>query len=59
MELTQEQKLALRLKQVLSEAGLHEIRVYVTPAKEVVWWVVRTDLPEGENVVNFNKEEKA
>lgn len=47
-ELTQEQKLALRLKQVLSEAGLHEIRVYVTPQLEVVWWVVRTDLPEGD-----------
>ena len=51
MTLTQEQKLALRLKQVLSEAGLHEIRVYVTPEKEVAFWVVRTEKPEGENGV--------
>lgn len=46
-ELTQEQKLALRLKQVLSEAGLHEIRVYVTPEKVIEFWVVKTEPVEG------------
>ena len=46
-ELTQEQKLALRLKQVLSEAGLHEIRVYVTPEKVIEFWIVETKSVEG------------
>lgn len=46
-ELTQEQKLALRLKQVLSEAGFHEIRVYVTPEKEIEFWVIDSKKVEG------------
>lgn len=46
-ELTQEQKLALRLKQLLSESGLHEIKVYVTPEKVIEFWIVRTEKPEG------------
>ena len=45
--MTQEEKLALRLKQVLSEAGLHEIRVYVTPEKVIEFWVVKSEKPEG------------
>lgn len=57
MELTQEEKLALRLKQALSEPGLHEIRVYVTPDKEIQFWVVKSEKVEGfakslQNVVN-------
>ncbi len=46
-ELTQTEKLALRLKQILSETGLHEIRVYVTPEKEIAFWVVETKKVEG------------
>lgn len=45
--MTQEEKLALRLKQILSESGLHEIRVYVTPEKEIAFWVVETQPVEG------------
>lgn len=57
MELTQEQKLALRLKQLISEAGLHEITVYITPEKEIQFWVVKSEKVEGltktaQNVVN-------
>lgn len=47
MELTQKQKLSLRLEQVLSEAGLHEIRVYVTPEKAIEFWIVKTESVEG------------
>ena len=46
-ELTQEEKLSLRLKQVLSEAGFHEIRVYVTAEKEIEFWVVDSKKIEG------------
>lgn len=46
--MTQEEKLAARLKQILSEAGLHEIRIYVTPDKVVQFWVVDTRKVEGE-----------
>ncbi len=45
--MTQAEKLALRLKQILSETGLHEIRVYVTPEKEIAFWVVETKPVEG------------
>ena len=45
--LTQEQKLALRLKQIIQEAGLHEIKVYVTPEKVIEFWVVETKEVEG------------
>ena len=46
-DLTQEQKLALRLKDLLKTPGLHKIEVYVTP--ELVWecWFVETKKPEG------------
>lgn len=44
----QREKLSLRLEQVLAEPGLHEIRVYVTPEKEIVFWVVETKKVEGE-----------
>lgn len=47
-ELTQEEKLALRLKQALSESGLHEIRVFVTSDKQISFWVVETKKVEGE-----------
>jgi hypothetical protein len=50
--MNQKEKLSLRLHQVLAEPGLHEIRVYVTPEKEIVFWVVETQKPEGEVVVN-------
>lgn len=43
----QEQKLALRLKQVLEMPGLHEIVVYVTPDKKIQFWVVDTKPVEG------------
>ena len=45
--MTQEEKLSLRLKQLLSETGLHEIRVYVTPEKVIEFWVVETKQVEG------------
>ena len=45
--MTQEEKFALRLKQVLSEPGLHEIQVYVTPEKTIAFWVVKTEPVEG------------
>lgn len=45
--MTQEEKLALRLKQVLSETGLHKILVYVTPEKTIAFWVVKTEPVEG------------
>lgn len=46
--MNQEEKLALRLKQILAETGLHEIVVYVTPEKEIAFWVVETKKVEGE-----------
>jgi len=46
--MTQEEKFALRLKQILSETGLHKIVVYVTPEKEIAFWVVETKKVEGE-----------
>jgi L-rhamnose mutarotase len=46
--MTQEEKLSARLKQVLSETGLHEIKVYINAEKEVVFWVVETKKAEGE-----------
>mgnify|MGYP006349100941 FL=1 len=45
--MSQEEKLALRLKQILSETGLHEIVVYVTPEKEIAFWIVETKPVEG------------
>lgn len=45
--MTQEEKFALRLKQVLSEPGLHEIQVYVTQEGKYEFWVVRTIPVEG------------
>lgn len=48
--MTQEEKLSLRLRQILSEAGLHEIRIYVTPDKVVQFWIVKTEKVEGEAV---------
>lgn len=50
-ELTQEQKLALRLKSLIETSGLHEIQIYVTPEKVVQFWVVKTDRVEGEKPV--------
>lgn len=47
-EMTQAEKLASRLKQVLSEAGLHEITVFVSADKTVSFWVVSTKKVEGE-----------
>jgi hypothetical protein len=60
MSLTQEDKLSLRLRQVLSESGLHEIRVYVTPDKVVQFWIVNNGKVEGlpqedKTVVNSEK----
>jgi len=46
-KLSQTEKLALRLKQILSETGLHKIVVYVTPEKEIAFWVVETKPVEG------------
>jgi len=46
--MTQEEKLTARLKQVISEAGLHEIVIYVTPDKVVQFWIVETKPVEGE-----------
>lgn len=46
--MTQEEKLAARLKQVIAEAGLHEIVIYVTPDKVIQFWVVNTKPVEGE-----------
>lgn len=48
--MTQEEKLSLRLRQILSEEGLHEIRIYVTPDKVIQFWIVRTEKAEGEAV---------
>jgi len=47
MELTQKQKLALRLEDLLKTPGLHVIEVYVTP--ELVWqcWFVDSRKAEG------------
>ena len=45
--MTQEEKLAARLKQLLSETGLHEIIVYVTPEKTIAFWIVETKKVEG------------
>jgi len=45
--MTNEEKFALRLKQLLSETGLHEIRVYITHEKEIAFWVVETKQVEG------------
>jgi hypothetical protein len=58
--LSQEEKLSLRLRQVLSESGLHEIRVYVTPDKVVQFWIVNNGKVEGlpqedKTVVNSEK----
>jgi hypothetical protein len=57
MSLTQEDKLSLRLRQVLSESGLHEIRVYVTPDKVVQFWVVNNGKVEG--LTQVPQEEKS
>lgn len=46
--MTQEEKLLARLKQVIAEAGLHEIVVYVTPEKTVSFWIVDKGKLEGE-----------
>jgi hypothetical protein len=46
--MTQEEKLALRLKQILSEPGLHEIKVFITAEKTVSFWIVKTEKVEGE-----------
>jgi hypothetical protein len=45
---TQEEKLAARLVQILSEAGLHEIVVYVNVDKQICFWVVDTKKVDGE-----------
>ena len=50
-ELTQEQKFALRLKQIISEPGLHELMFYVSPEGKIFWWLVKTNKVEGEKVV--------
>ena len=60
-ELTQADKLSLRLNQVLKEGGLHQIMVYVTPEKEISFWIVKSEKVEGvpqksENVVNSGKD---
>lgn len=44
--MTQEQKLALRLKQLLAEDGLHEFKVIVVDG-EILFWAVRTEKLEG------------
>lgn len=46
--MTQEEKLAARLKQVLAESGLHAILVYVTPEKTIQFWVIDDGKVEGE-----------
>jgi hypothetical protein len=61
-ELSQNEKLSLRLNQVLKEGGLHQIMVYVTPDKQISFWIVNNGKVEGlpqnsENVVNFPKQD--
>lgn len=46
-ELTQEEKLSLRLKQVSEEPGLHVIQYYVTPDLKIEWWIVDVKKVEG------------
>lgn len=46
--MTQTEKLAARLQQILDTPGLHEITVYVAPDKTVQFWVVKDYKPEGE-----------
>ncbi len=46
--MTQEEKLSARLKQALSEPGLHQIVVFVNADKVVVFWLVDTKKVEGE-----------
>lgn len=53
--MTQEEKLTARLKQVISEAGLHEIVIYVTPDKVVQFWIVETKPVEGEVIPPVRK----
>lgn len=48
LEMTQEQKFAARLKQLLSESGLHEIIVFVSADRTISFWVVKSDKVEGE-----------
>jgi hypothetical protein len=45
--MNQAEKLAARLKKLLEETGLHEIKVYVSPEKEIVFWIVETKKTEG------------
>ena len=54
--MNQEEKFALRLKQILAETGLHEIVVYVTPEKEIAFWVVETKKVEGVTSANQIKD---
>jgi hypothetical protein len=61
-ELTQNEKLSLRLNQVLKEGGLHQIMVYVTPDKQISFWIVNNGKVEGlpqntENVVDYPKQD--
>lgn len=48
--MTQEEKLSARLKQVLSEPGLHEIKIFVNSENVIYFWVVEKKEVEGEPV---------
>lgn len=52
--MTQEEKLAARLKQVLSEPGLHEIKVFITADKTISFWIVTSSQVEGETKIIKN-----
>lgn len=54
--MTQEEKLAARLKKILSEPGLHEIKVFVNAEKVIYFWIVEKKEVEGDpnNVVTKN-----
>jgi len=46
-ELTQEEKFAMRLKQISEKPGLYTIQFYVTPEKVIEFWLVKSEEVEG------------
>lgn len=46
--MTQEEKLAARLKKLIDEPGLHEVKIFVDKDGNLVFWVVETKKVEGE-----------
>ncbi len=54
-ELTQEQKFALRLKQISEEPGLYTIQFYVTPEKVIEFWLVDVKKVEGVKKEGLDK----